>query len=137
MTKFKFSKRSLNVLVGVHPDLQKVARRAIELTEVDFIITEGRRTVERQKELVAKGASKTMNSRHLTGHAIDVVAWDGTKVSYSAVFMLQIATSFKAAASELKIPIVWGGDWGRTEKKLGWDSPHFELDRRKYPARES
>lgn len=136
MSKFKFSKRSLAAFTGVHPDLVQVAIRALQLTTVDFIVTEGRRTVERQRELVARGASKTMNSRHITGHAIDVVAWDGVKVSYAPIFMLAIATAFKAAAAELKTSIVWGGDWGRTESRLGWDSPHFELERRKYPARE-
>jgi len=68
------SQRSRDKLAGVHPDLVRVVERAIELTEIDFVVTEGLRTVERQKQLVAAGASATMNSRHITGHAVDVAA---------------------------------------------------------------
>ncbi|MCV5473136.1 M15 family metallopeptidase, partial [Escherichia coli] len=73
--KFRFSCRSEKNLEGVRPQLVAVVRRALELTEVDFGITEGLRTKERQKQLVAEGKSQTMNSRHLTGDAVDVVAY--------------------------------------------------------------
>ena len=73
MSKFKLSAASEEKLVGVHADLVKVAHRAIELSVVDFKVIEGKRTLERQKELFAKKATKTMNSRHLTGHAVDLV----------------------------------------------------------------
>lgn len=128
-SKFMLSARSLTALAGVHPDLVKVVHRAIELTEVDFIVTEGRRSLVRQRELVAQGASKTLNSRHITGHAVDVVAYQNGKGNYNAEAMRAISKAFKAAAAELQVPIDWGGDW-----KSFKDTPHFELNRKVYPA---
>lgn len=125
---FRFSQRSLNNLQGVHADLQKVAHRALELTRVDFVVIEGRRTPERQLQLFNQGATRTMNSRHLTGHAIDLAAWvDGT-IRWDWPLYDQLAKAMKQAAGELGIPIVWGGDWRSFR-----DGPHFELDRRNYP----
>jgi peptidoglycan L-alanyl-D-glutamate endopeptidase CwlK len=124
---FKLSRRSLERLQKVHPDLVKVVLLAIELTEVDFGVTEGVRTVERQRELFANGASKTMNSRHLTGHAVDLVAYVGSEVRWDWPLYHKIADAMKRAANSLGVPIVWGGDW-RTFK----DGPHFELDRKVY-----
>lgn len=125
---FKLSKRSLDNLQGVHPDLVKVVHRAIELTQVDFGVIEGLRTAERQRELKAKGASKTLNSRHITGHAVDVMAYIGSEGRWDWPLYPKIARAFKQAASELGVKIIWGGDW-RTLK----DGPHFELDRSVYP----
>ncbi len=76
--KFRFSQRSEKNLAGVKPQLVAVVRRALALSDVDFGITEGLRTKERQKQLVAEGKSQTMNSRHLTGDAVDVVAYVGS-----------------------------------------------------------
>ena len=115
-------------LKQVHPDLVRVVERAIQLTPLDFTITEGRRTVARQRELVADGASKTMNSRHITGHAIDFAVLVGGKVRWDWPLYPKVAAAFKQAAAELGIPIVWGGDWPKFR-----DGPHIELDRRKYP----
>lgn len=126
---YSLSQRSLSRLQGVHPDLVKVVKRAIELSEIDFAVTEGLRTIERQKELFAKGASTTMKSRHLTGHAIDVAAIVGTSIRWDWPLYDKISVAFKAAAKELNVPIVWGGDW-----KSFKDGPHFELDSKKYPA---
>lgn len=123
-----FSKASKAKLEGIHPDLRRVADLAIKKTTIDFRVTEGLRTQARQRELVKAGASQTMNSRHLTGHALDVVALVGGQVRWDWPLYPKIAAAFKEAAAELKIPIVWGGDW----KSLK-DGPHFELDRRKYP----
>jgi peptidoglycan L-alanyl-D-glutamate endopeptidase CwlK len=133
----QWSKRSLTNLQGVHPDLRAVLDRALQSSPVDFVITEGLRTLARQRELLRVGASTTMNSRHLTGHAVDLYACvdidrDGTVefVEMSSPRLLkQISDAIKAAALAEDVPIVWGGDW-RTFK----DMPHFELDRRKYPA---
>lgn len=125
---FKLSKRSMDKLAGVHPALQKVVRRAIEITTVDFGVTEGLRSRDRQKELFDKGASKTMNSRHLTGHAVDLVAYIGSEVRWDWPLYHRIADAMKLAAKELDIPLVWGGDW-----KSFKDGPHFELDRKNYP----
>ena len=124
---FKLSARSLSKLEGVHPDLVKVVKLAIELTDVDFGVTEGLRTIERQRELVAKGASKTMNSRHITGHAVDLVAYVGREVRWDWPLFHKIAAAMKQAANALGVPITWGGDW-----KSFPDGPHFELDRSVY-----
>jgi len=113
---------------GVHRDLIRVAERAIALTEVDFMITEGLRTPARQAELVKAGASRTLNSRHLTGHAIDVAAMIGSEVRWDWPLYPRIAKAFKQASKELALPIIWGGDWPRLR-----DGPHFELDRKVYP----
>jgi len=125
---FSLSQRSLDKLNGVHPDLVKVAKRAIELTEVDFGVTAGVRTIEQQKEFVKSGASKTMNSRHLLqhdgyAHAFDVAAYvNGTLQWTPFSLYADIARAMKKAAAELGIPIEWGGDW-----KTFKDGPHFQL----------
>jgi len=119
--------RSLKALEGVHPDLVKVVKRADELG-ARFHITDGLRTLERQKQLVAAGKSKTMKSRHLTGHAVDfVVAEPGGGVSYDHADMRACAAVFKQAAAELGVAIEWGGDWRKFV-----DTPHIELDRKVY-----
>lgn len=125
---FRLSSRSLARLDGVHPDLIRVVKRAIQITPVDFGITEGLRTKERQKDLVDQGASRTLNSRHLTGHAVDVVAYVGSEVRWDWPLYPKIAAAFRQAAKEEGVPIIWGGDWPRLR-----DGPHFELDRKAYP----
>lgn len=122
---FTWSARSLKALEGVHPDLRKVADRALELATVDFIIVEGCRTREQQLLYYTSGKSKTMHSRHLNGMAVDFVDIKGT---YKYELMAAIAAAFKLAARELDIPIQWGGDW-HTFK----DTPHIELFYKKYP----
>lgn len=129
MNNFKFSQRSENNLKGVNPDLVKIVRRALQLSPVDFGITEGLRTVERQRQLVAAGKSQTMNSRHISGHAVDVFAYPTSAGSWEWKYYEQIAAAFKQAAKELNIPVEWGGDW-KTLK----DGPHFQLPHAKYPA---
>lgn len=125
---FKLGVRSRMKLTGVHPDLVRVVEAAIKITDIDFTVTEGVRTMERQRELVAKGASTTMNSRHITGHAVDVAAMIGQQVRWDWPLYAKIAGAMKQAAKELGIPIIWGGDW-----KSFPDGPHFELDRKRYP----
>ena len=125
---FVFSKRSLNNLKDVHPDLVKVVERALELTEVDFVVVEGVRTEEKQRQYVESGASKTMNSRHLTGHAVDLIAWVDRTVNWSLTYYEKIAASMKEAGRELGIPVEWGGDW-----KTFKDGPHFQLPWKEYP----
>lgn len=109
-------------LKGVHPDLVAVIRRAAELSPLDFIVTEGVRTKERQAELLKAGASRTMNSKHLTGRAIDVAVMVGKEVRWDWPLYTQLSKDVKQAAAELGVLIVWGGDW-RTFK----DGPHYEL----------
>lgn len=125
---FKFSARSVEKLNTAHPDLQLVMMQAITLTPIDFAITEGIRTVEKQRTFVIRGASKTMNSRHLTGHAVDVAAYIGREVRWDWPLYELIADSVKQAAKNLKIPIEWGGDWKRFR-----DGPHFQLPWEIYP----
>lgn len=128
---FAFSERSRRNLDGLHPDLVRVAHRALAITEVDFVVIEGRRSRARQAELVADGKSRTMNSRHLTGHALDVMALDPAtgRGSWEVPLYHRIAVAFKQAAAELDVPIVWGGDWAGF-----FDGPHIELERHAYPA---
>lgn len=125
---FRLSHRSRDRLIGVHPALIAVVERAITHTPVDFMVTEGLRTPARQAVLVKAGASRTLNSRHLTGHAVDVAALVEGQVRWDWPLYPRIAQAFKAAAFELKTPLVWGGDWTRLR-----DGPHFELDRRTWP----
>lgn len=122
---YKLGKRSLDNLKGVHPSMVRIVKRAIELTEVDFTVTEGLRTFERQKELVAAGKSWTMNSRHLKGYAVDLMAY-GVTDNWALVHYRKIAQAMKQAAAEFAIPMVWGGDW----KQI--DAVHFELDPKVY-----
>ena len=119
---FSLNERSLRNLKGVKPELVEVVHRAAEISPVYFVVTEGLRTVQRQAELVAKGASKTMNSKHITGRAVDVAAFPGGKLSWEWKYYVVISQAFKQAAKELEVSIKWGGDW-RTFK----DAPHFEL----------
>lgn len=135
-------------LIGVHDDLVGVILEAKRrLPDVPFDVIEGRRTIERQKQLVARGASKTMNSRHITGHAADLWPIDpatGKNRPSDAQYphdkakaraasnqlwadLRIIASMMKTVAKERGLPVEWGGDWG-------WDAPHFQLSHRAYPA---
>lgn len=130
-SKFRFSQRSISNL-DVHPDLVRVAHRALELSAVDFIVVDGGRTLAEQKEYVRTGKSKTMKSRHLDGCALDFVAWANGKISYSKAHMKAVADAFKAAGVELLGPgrVEWGGDW-----KIFVDMPHIQLSTKYYPGK--
>ncbi len=125
---FRLSERSLKRLEGVHPRLTALVKEAAALTPVDFMVTEGLRSPGRQALLVKAGASRTKNSRHLTGHAVDVAAMVGGKVRWDWPLYSRIAAAFKAAAARQGTPVVWGGDWTTLR-----DGPHFELDRKAFP----
>jgi peptidoglycan L-alanyl-D-glutamate endopeptidase CwlK len=120
---YQFSQRSLDNLKGVHEDLVSVVTRALELTEQDFMVIEGLRTEERQKQLVAEGKSKTMNSRHLTGHAVDIVPYP---ISWEWEDFRPVVNALRKAAKELGVDVEHGFDWG-------WDAPHTELTWESYP----
>lgn len=123
---YSLGTRSKQNLSGVHPDLVAVVKLAITITEQDFTVIEGIRNINRQRELVKAGKSTTMNSRHITGHAVDMVPWP---VDWDDLERFEVmAEAMEQAAEELDIPIVWGGDW-----KSFYDAPHFELDRKAYP----
>lgn len=123
MTDHTFSEKSNTKLEGVDERLVQVAHLALQLSPVDFGITEGVRTLERQKELVRAGASRTLKSKHLEGKAIDVVAYVGGKVAWDWPLYEKIAKAFKQAAAELDVNIKWGGDWVTFK-----DGPHFQLE---------
>jgi hypothetical protein len=108
---FALSQRSLDNLAGVQPALVALVKRAIQLTKVDFGVIEGVRTQMRQQELVNSGASQTMNSRHLTGHAVDLMAYIGDRASWELNLYDDIADAMQAAAIELQTPLKWGGAW--------------------------
>ena len=147
---FSLSQRSLDKLAGVDQRLVDVVKRAIEITTVDFGVTCGLRTVEEQKRLVASGASQTMDSNHVKGTAVDLVAYVGNRASWELNLYDDIALAMKIAARELKVPIRWGAAWnvpdltkwnGTMEGAMNYyidtrrkqnqrpfiDAPHFEL----------
>lgn len=144
---FKLGSKSLANLVGVHPDLVKVVKRAIELTPVDFTVFEGVRTLARQKQLLARKATKTLRSRHIPqsnkcnlGCAVDLVPLKDGKVTWAnkdiKPLYLPMRKAVLDAAKELGVSIRWGGDWDMdgewTDEKF-FDGPHFELYSGVYP----
>lgn len=140
---FKLGPRSLLNLRGVHPDLVRVVKRAISISTIDFTVIEGLRSPTRQKELVASGASRTMKSRHITGHAVDVAPYVGGKVRWDWPLFIPIAEAMKEAARLENVKIRWGGTWGLLadapqinmsvlHKKFP-DGPHYELPAVFYP----
>lgn len=147
---FKLSQRSLDRLEGVNEALVAVVKEAIKLTKVDFGVTEGLRTVETQKKYVAAGKSQTMTSKHLLGHAVDLVAYVDGQVCWELNLYDDIADAMKAAATSLGVSIRWGAAWNveditkwggtmneamcyyiderrREGRKPFIDGPHFEL----------
>jgi len=118
---FKLSKRSLANLEGVRPELIEVVNFAIQVTRIDFGVTEGLRTVDRQRELVASGASQTMNSKHIKGHAVDLMAYIGTRASWELNLYDDIADAMRLGALEVGVPLVWGAAWNVPDIRE-WDS---------------
>jgi len=143
-------------LAGVHPDLVRVVRRAAEGGAL-FRVVEGLRSQERQRDLVASGASQTMASRHLTGHAVDLAPVVDGAVSWDWKHFYPLADAIADAARKEGVPLIWGGAWGRlvhdwpkggakaaqdayaaerraAGRKPFLDGPHFELPAAVYPA---
>lgn len=125
---FRFSARSLRRMKGVHPDLVRVMHRAIKITPIDFTILEGVRSLATQRRYFAAGKSRTMNSRHLTGHAIDVAPYVNGAISWDWDDFYPLADAVKAAAKAEAVPVEWGGDWRRFK-----DGPHWQLPWAIYP----
>jgi peptidoglycan L-alanyl-D-glutamate endopeptidase CwlK len=121
---YKLGTRSEENLRGVHEALQRIVRRAIQITKQDFTVIEGLRTRERQAQLVKDGFSRTMNSKHLTGRAVDIVPFpvSANWNNYKAQQWKDIADAMKAAAKEQGVRLVWGGDW-----RSFVDKPHYEI----------
>lgn len=126
---YELSKRSKDRLSGVHPDLVRVVEKAISISDIDFTVLEGVRSIARQEQLVKSGASQTMRSRHITGHAVDLGAYVAGQVRWDWPLYHKLADTMKKAAEECSVPIEWGGDW--TSFK---DGPHFQLPHKEYPA---
>jgi len=123
--------RSLSRLEGVHPDLVRVVKKAAAMSPLDFTVLEGLRTLDRQKQLIAAGASSLKDptrSRHVTGHAVDLAPMIGGTVRWDWPLYHQLAAVVKDAAKAENVSIQWGGDW-RTFK----DGPHWELPWKQYP----
>lgn len=123
------SPRSLQRLDGVNPDLVRVVRKAASMSDIDFAVLEGLRTLDRQRVLMAQGATRTMKSRHLTGHAVDLGVLIGGEIRWDWPLYHRLAAVVKAAAVAEAVPVEWGGDW-RTFK----DGPHWQLPWKSYPA---
>lgn len=129
MNQFKLSKRSKKRLKGVHHDLVAVVELAIKLTDVDFTVLEGVRALDAQRSLVKSGASRTLNSRHLTGHAVDLGAYVEGRIRWDWPLYYHIAEAMRRAANDTGITALeWGGNW-----KSFPDGPHFQLSWDKYP----
>lgn len=127
------SGKSLAKLELAHPDLAAIIKRTAALSDVDFTVLEVLRSLGRQRELVARGASQTMKSRHLAGpdgksRAVDIAPLDGGQVSWAWPQYYRLAPFVKQAAKELGIPVEWGGDWRRFK-----DGPHWQLPWKDYP----
>lgn len=133
---YKLSQRSLDELKGVDPRLVAVVKRAIELTTVDFAVTEGLRSIETQKKYVAAGKSQTMKSKHIDGKAVDLVAYVDGKISWELNLYDNIADAMAKAATELGLPLRWGAAWNVPDIRL-WKGTmesamnHYVDERRK------
>jgi peptidoglycan L-alanyl-D-glutamate endopeptidase CwlK len=147
---FALSERSKQRLEGVDKNLVDVVKLAIEYTKIDFGVTQGLRTPEEQKKLVESGASQTMNSKHITGKAVDLAAYIDGRLSWEHNLYDDIADAMKQAAIEKNVAIRWGAAWNvpdirmwrgtmeeammyyidfcrRENKRPFIDAPHFEL----------
>lgn len=146
---FSLGEKSIKELVGVDPRLVAVVKRAIELTEQDFSVHDGIRTLAEQKALLKAGATTTLNSRHITGHAVDLVPFINGKLRWEWPPAYKIATAMRKAAKEQGLKLRWGGCWDvdftnsttspetlvaqyvAARKKIGKsafiDAPHFEI----------
>jgi peptidoglycan L-alanyl-D-glutamate endopeptidase CwlK len=119
---FQLSQRSLDRMKGVDERLVNVVKRAIEISEIDFVVTEGLRTKERQAQLLKAGATRTMNSKHIVGKAVDLAAIVDGSVRWDWPLYAKLADAMKRAAEILNVEIEWGGDWITFK-----DGPHFQL----------
>lgn len=125
MMGFKLGEKSLKTLAEVKEPLQRLVKRAIEISKQDFVVFDGLRTIEEQKKLVATGKSKTMSSKHLTGDAVDLVPWVNGKAQWLWPEGYMIADAMKQASIELGIPVVWGGNWSQFMGQSKLDAKAF------------
>lgn len=152
---FALGATSLAHLQGVNPDLVRVVKRAITTTTQDFSVNEGLRSVAKQMANVAAGNSRTMESRHLDGHAVDLVPWINGSLQWDWPAIYHIASAMRGAGIAENVPLRWGGVWDRALNELPGDpaglklaveayakrhvgsdlldGPHFELPKGVYP----
>lgn len=130
---FALGRRSEEELVGVHPALIRVVRRAIQITHIDFSVHDGIRTLDQQQKLVASGASTTLDSYHLTGDAVDLVPYVGGKLRWEMPLCNEIAEAVREAAILEEVPLTWGRVWDRELAKLVPDE--FDTERELYVRR--
>ena len=116
--RYHLSTKSEENLSGVDPHLAKCVRRAIVTTSEDFGVFEGMRTLERQRKLVASGASRTLDSYHLTGHAVDLVPYVDGRLQWQMPLCIQVAIAMRDAAVTFGVPITWGAVWDRKLQDL-------------------
>ncbi|AUS00483.1 hedgehog signaling/DD-peptidase zinc-binding domain protein [Vibrio phage 1.275.O._10N.286.54.E11] len=126
MEYHRFSKSSLKRMESLDPELRKVVKLALKYSKYDFGVSESLRTLERQKELVASGKSKTMNSRHLPNaegksEAVDLTVYVNGKLTWEKKHLRKVSGAMFRAAFELGVPIEWGGHW-----ETFLDMPHYQ-----------
>ena len=121
---YALGKRSKDRLLGVDPRMVTVVEKAITISEQDFSVICGLRTVKEQEALVAKGASQTMKSKHLEGLAVDLMAYiDGGR--WELNLYDEIADAIRKAAVELEVNVRWGAAWHKTLNE--WDGTAEDL----------
>lgn len=122
---FLLSQRSENNLTGVHPKLQSIVRYAADHCphSYTFVVTEGIRTKARQKALYDQGLSQTMNSYHLTGHAVDLAVIVAGKAVWRLEAYEALNQVMQAGAKHFGVPLTWGGNWAMR------DGVHWQTDR--------
>ena len=125
---FALGNTSETNLVGVTPKLICCVRYAIKRTTVDFSVFEGLRSLDRQRRLVAAGASRTMDSYHLTGEAVDLVPYVDKRLQWQMPLCIEVARVMLWASRDLSVPLVWGGVWDRELASLDVDRLEEEID---------
>jgi peptidoglycan L-alanyl-D-glutamate endopeptidase CwlK len=137
---FALGPTSLRNLGGVHPILEALVKRAIEITTQDFTVTCGVRTLADEEAAVAAGRSKTLNSKHLVqpdgyGHAVDLVPWENGAATWDWPLIYPIAAAMRQAAAEASVQIIWGGSWDRLMSALPGDPAGLEAAVQAYKSR--
>lgn len=130
---FRLGAKSEANLVGVDERIVRVVRKAILVTDIDFAVHDGLRTMEEQRRLVATGASRTLDSYHLTGDAVDLVPYVGGKLRWEHALCNEVARAMFEASGQLGVRLVWGRVWDTELVEL--DPEDFDGERALYVQR--
>lgn len=130
---FRLGTASEAHLVGVDERIVRVVRRAILITHIDFAVHEGVRTLERQKKYVASGASRTLDSYHLTGDAVDLVPYVDGVLRWETPLCNEVARAMFEACGAEGVRLVWGRVWDTELIEL--DPDDFDGERALYVQR--